>query len=91
MELREDVKAGEGQTIGKLLGVEGECSKRDIAEAIRVTRSLTKRDLFAAMAMQGFMAYPEADGGGTTIKEFARLSVKAADALLIELAKETGA
>ena len=46
---------------------------------------LTKREHFAAMAMQGLMAYP--DGAEATRQQIAKASVAAADALLAELAK----
>jgi len=41
---------------------------------------LTKREYFAAMAMQGFAAAPE--GENTTIEGVAKYSVKWADALI---------
>ena len=47
---------------------------------------LTKRELFAAMAMQGLLASFEAHR--MTVQSCAPLSVKAADALLAELAKD---
>ena len=46
---------------------------------------LTKRELFAAMAMQGFAACVSCNG---TIEAHAEYAVKWADALLAELAKE---
>ncbi len=46
---------------------------------------LTKRELFAAMAMQGMLANGATYGNH---EEFATWSVKSADALLAELAKE---
>lgn len=46
---------------------------------------LTKRELFAAMAMQGLFSNPDDRGH---VAEYARFAVKAADALLAELAKE---
>lgn len=51
--------------------------------------SLTKRELFAAMAMQGLASVP-ADGGlkPSYIKNDAEHAVAYADALLAELAKE---
>lgn len=45
---------------------------------------LTKRELFAAMAMQGFCADPEMG----TIEKSASLAVKCADALINELNKQ---
>ena len=45
---------------------------------------LTKRELFAAMAMQGHCANPNSIG---TLAHFAMSSVKFADALLAELSK----
>ena len=45
---------------------------------------LTKRELFAAMAMQGLLA----KGGGGDPEAFAMWAVRDADALLAELAKE---
>ena len=50
-----------------------------------VAPGLTKRELFAAMAMQGIMAYPDGCGGKAGI---AKYSVEIADSLLEELAKE---
>lgn len=47
---------------------------------------LTKRELFAAMAMQGNAANPELIGWKGP--EFAELAVEMADALLAALAKE---
>ena len=50
---------------------------------------LTKRELFAAMAMQGIWANSdEAMAKAWSIKDIARNAVEAADALLAELAKE---
>lgn len=52
---------------------------------------LTKREYFAAMAMQGLMAVNEKGGPGITWEEIcktgAEYAVKAADALLLELSK----
>lgn len=47
---------------------------------------LTKRELFAAMAMQGFLADSDRGGSDPTI---VRRSVSAADALIEALNKET--
>lgn len=47
---------------------------------------LTKRELFAAMAMQGILANPERIGGKD--QELAQYSVMLADALITELNKE---
>ena len=49
---------------------------------------LTKRELIAAMAMQGLLASFGAHRGST--KECARLGLQAADCLLAELAKGGG-
>ena len=46
---------------------------------------LTKRELFAAMAMQGILAYPH---GNQSVGVCASVAVKAADALIAELTKE---
>jgi hypothetical protein len=46
---------------------------------------LTKRELIAAMAMQGYLANP--DTSGETEDTYAHWSVKAADALIAELSK----
>lgn len=51
-------------------------------------RGLTKRELFAAMAMQGICADPEAHKDEQTAPGIAIGAVKCADALLAELAKE---
>lgn len=49
---------------------------------------LTKREHFAAMAMQGMSSHPEFYGTSTAFAEnIARDSVKLADALLKELSK----
>ena len=48
-------------------------------------QGVTKREYFAAMAMQGFCAAPDATGKYT---DYARDAVRTADALLAELAKE---
>lgn len=47
------------------------------------TTGLTKRELFAAMAMQGLCADPEMG----TVEKSAALAVKCADALIEELSK----
>ncbi|MBS5907830.1 MAG: hypothetical protein KIC84_11455 [Dysgonomonas mossii] len=47
---------------------------------------LTKRELFAAMAMQGILANPEKIGGKD--QELTQYSVMLADALINELNKE---
>lgn len=56
---------------------------------------LTKRELFAAMAMQGILSGPkdfDIDGiPKTTASGYAEVAVSLADALLAELAKEPGA
>lgn len=49
---------------------------------------LTKRELLAAMAMQGFCALPGI-GDDSTAKTIASMAVEHADALLAELAKVT--
>lgn len=49
---------------------------------------LTKRELFAAMAMQGLCAPGEARVHGSDVEYLALVAVKSADALLAELAKE---
>lgn len=49
------------------------------------TTGLTKRELFAAMAMQGILANPERIGGKD--QELAQYSVMLADALIEELNK----
>lgn len=48
---------------------------------------LTKRELFAAMAMQGLLAFP----GMVPFETVTQMSVEHADALLAELAKKGGA
>lgn len=50
---------------------------------------LTKRELIAAMALQGLMAVPEKgyDNIDECIRDGASIAVKAADALLTELSK----
>ena len=51
-----------------------------------VTHGLTKREYFAAMAMQGFVAATRYDSD-SDIEYFAQIAVKAADALIAELNK----
>ena len=48
---------------------------------------LTKREYFAALAMQGFCAAPDSNGG-CDIFSIAATAVRQADALLAELEKE---
>lgn len=52
-------------------------------EFFRMAGGLTKRELFAAMAMQGLAADPEPRGG----MEAASIAVEWADALIAELSK----
>jgi hypothetical protein len=47
---------------------------------------LTKREYFAAMAMQGLVANPDRDA---SVEQDSTLSVKQADALIAALNKET--
>lgn len=47
------------------------------------TDTLTKRELIAAMALQGLLAYPGDDL--STLTETAKMAVRFADALLAEL------
>jgi predicted transcriptional regulator len=51
-----------------------------------VTHLLTKREYFAAMAMQGFVAATRYDSD-SDIEYFAQIAVQAADALIAELNK----
>lgn len=48
---------------------------------------LTKRELFAAMVLQGFAACPHIDGSPKFLRDHASRAVEWADALLAELAK----
>jgi len=48
---------------------------------------LTKREYFSAMALQGLMANP--DWTSNTISSIAEVSVKAADALIAELNRQS--
>lgn len=48
---------------------------------------LSKREYFAAMALQGLMAMPTRDGEDIRYESYARAAVKQADALLAELDK----
>lgn len=53
---------------------------------------LTKRELFAAMAMQGLAAVPLHGGSPSdAVKSDAERAVKYADALIVELAKDGAA
>lgn len=55
-------------------------------------QGLTKRELFAAMAMQGFVSADDYQhvmlGHGHQLADYAATSVRIADALLAELAKD---
>ena len=66
----------------------GDCFAFPVAEC---NRSLTKRELFAAMAMQGMLAQVDAESSPHTwdvVPETAAAgAVRCADALLAELAK----
>lgn len=53
-----------------------------------LTASLTKRELLAAMAMQGFCTQYSEYTNGNVAKECAKYAVKLADALILELAKD---
>ena len=53
-----------------------------------VAYGLTKRELIAAMALQGMIAGSQ--GLNITIEQFAEQSVKLADALIKELEKDGG-
>ena len=76
-------------SLWRALGVTGvqEKSVFDLAaEAIKKNKQTpTKRELFAAMAMQGLLAYPL---GNQSVGVIATVAVKAADALIAELSKE---
>jgi hypothetical protein len=56
---------------------------------------LTKRELFAAMVMQGFVSADDYQhvmlGSGYQLADYATASVRIADALLAELAKDGAA
>lgn len=59
----------------------------------RMRGGLSKREYFAAMAMQGMLANPEINkrarkNGVYSPREYARWAVDSADALLAELEKE---
>ena len=58
---------------------------KDMANKMSSHGGLTKREHFAAMAMQGYCAVFE--GWGESCEEVARCSVAMADALLAELEK----
>ena len=64
---------------------------RELAYPSGTTHGLTKRELFAAMAMQGYLSRPR-DNEHIEDAEFdalvSRWSVESADALLAELAKD---
>lgn len=51
---------------------------------IRIGSNLTKREYFAAMAMQALIANP---GIQSTLEDYAKFAVMDADALLLELSK----
>ena len=54
---------------------------------VRQHLGLSKRELLAAMAMQGILSAPQAPNGGLTTEQMAAAAVECADALLQELAK----
>lgn len=56
-----------------------------------VTKGLTKRELFAAMAMQSLVSAFKTLRGPGLPKQLAELSVKYADALIAELERKGGA
>lgn len=70
-------------TVGPYRTVESESGQIDYAYS---ASGLTKRELFAAMAMQGILANP--DPTERTFEEDAGCAVVCADALLDALAKE---
>lgn len=53
-----------------------------------ITTGLTKRELFAAMAMQGQLANPDPQTVQSGLNSIAVYAVCAADRLIAELAKE---
>ncbi len=57
-----------------------------VGEIVQSSDGLTKREYFAALAMQGFCQ--SADWCSNDDEECARVSIKQADALIIELNKE---
>ena len=59
-----------------------------VTATIEFMVGLTTRELFAAMAMQGFCASTAGNDFIFDIKDIARSSVKCADALIEELNKE---
>jgi len=59
-------------------------NKEDLVFPDAFNSGLTKRELFAAMAMQGFISNTNAKG---SLEDFASDSVKLADALLKKLDK----
>lgn len=66
---------------------------RDGCYSLSQEGGITKRELFAAMAMQGFVSandYPHVMlGGGHHLVDFAAASVRIADALLAQLEKDS--
>lgn len=60
---------------------------RDFAETGWGGAGLTKRELFAAMAMQGKVAWSGQESEKWTCEQIAKKCVKMADAILAELAK----
>lgn len=54
------------------------------SEQLKLVINITSRELFAAMAMEGYIACPETQG---SIEEIVKVSVKYADYLIKELAK----
>ena len=59
---------------------------RDGDYSLEQEGGLTKRELFAAMAMQGYLANPNVDPD-TAVKAYAKHSVTYADALIAALEK----
>lgn len=51
------------------------------------SKGLTKREYFAALAMQGYVSADYTANSGTPVENMAEFAVKMADALIIELNK----
>ena len=62
-------------------------SKWQVKNADKPASQMTKREMIAAMAMQGLMANSTSKYGGSATDSVAHIAAKYADALLAELEK----
>jgi hypothetical protein len=60
----------------------------DLESAYEAASGMSKREMFAAMAMQGFVASMTEDDSDISVESIAVYSVRVAHALLAELEKD---